>query len=398
MNWKNELASWFKEHEKEGVELLGNLVRQNTVNPPGNEYLAAEVVGAYLQGYGSPSTTHEAEQGRTNLLAKVGDGSPVVFVPAHTDVVPPCDGWDTNPFEPVVRDGYMYGRGTVDDKGPLVSLLLLAAFLKQHEGEFRGTLLVGAVADEEAGSAKGVSFLLEQGIVSADFAIVPDTGESIYRVSCGEKGLLHVEIIFHGKQAHSSAPEEGLNAVWAANAFLDEVRALFGDVAGYCTEAPHELFSQTTIGVAKIEAGSAFNIIPKECKLWLDVRYTPERTREELMQLFERIARNVKDRGLCASFDVREDNHMLPFVIDQQSPLVRAVTEAVGALGDISAQRFGMSATTVCKQLLEHGIPALGFSQDGAGQMHIVNERLKLSEIGLFGRALGLAFLYLGGN
>ena len=152
MNWRKELEEWFVSHEQEGLDLCADLIRQNTVNPPGNEYLAAQVVEEYLKGYDIPSQKYEGAPGRTNLIAAVGSGSPVVFVPAHTDVVPAGDGWTQDPFEMTIKEGYIYGRGVNDDKGPLVSLLLLAAFLSQHQDKFNGTLLVGAVADEETGS------------------------------------------------------------------------------------------------------------------------------------------------------------------------------------------------------------------------------------------------------
>ncbi len=398
MKWQHELAQWFESHVAEGTEVLCDLVRQNTVNPPGNEYLATEVVQAYLARYGITSEIHESAPGRANLLARVGTGAPVLFVPAHTDVVPVGEGWEHDPFDPVVRDGYVYGRGVADDKGPLASLLLLAAFLKQHEHAFRGTLLVGAVADEERGSAHGIVYLLHHKLVHADYAIVPDTGASIYHVSCGEKGLLHVEVTFHGSQAHGSTPEKGCNAIWAAWKFLETVRGEFGEQTGYCSTAQHELFSPTTINLARVHGGGAFNIIPAQCAVRLDIRYVPGQTFDDLMARINLFAQRVADQGLCHAFDVAVESHMPPYVLDENNPVVAAVRTAVRAMSGRDVQRMGMSGTTVCKQLIEHNIPAIGFSQDSHDQAHMANERLALSEISTFGMALGLAFLALGDN
>ena len=395
MNWKEKIEVWFDNHENEGVELLAELIRTDTINPPGNEYRAAKVVEKFLKKYNIDSKCYEAESGRTNLLAKIGKGNPVVFVPAHTDVVPVGDGWNTNPLEPVIKDGFMYGRGTTDNKGSLASVLLLAAFLKKHENEFNGTFFVGAVADEECGSEKGITYLFNNNLIEADFAIVPDTGTSIYSISRGEKGLLHVEIIFNGKQAHGSSPELGLNSIWAAIDFLNLIQGMFGKEIGYLDESPTELFSPTSINIGSIKAGSSFNIVPATCSVKLDIRFTLEHTGEKILALVEETAEKVKQKGACNSYEIKIESEMKPFEISKDNPLVDATESAVKELTGKSVKHFGISGTTVCKQLLENDIPVIGFSQEGNELFHQANERISLSEIPLFGKALGLTFLKL---
>ncbi len=395
MNWKNELKLWFEQHEQEGIDLLCDLVKKNTTNPPGNEYLATEVVQSFLKKYDIESKTYEAEPGRTNLLAKVGTGNPTVFLPVHTDVVPAGNGWSTNPFEPKIKDGYIFGRGVTDDKGPLVSVLLLAAFLKKYENEFKGSILVGAVADEECGSELGVSYLLEKGVVKADYAIVPDTGSSIFAASTGEKAMLQMKVKFYGKQAHASTPEKGLSAIWAANDFLNGIQSLFKNETGYFGDDGDILFSPSTINIGKLSAGTAYNIIPNECEIFIDIRYTPNTTKENVLKIIRQLAGEVQNKSLCLDFEITEEEHMLPFVISESNPVINALKTAVMELTDKEISFFGMGGTTVCKQLVEKGIPAVGFSQDGKGQAHMANERLKLSEIGLFGQVLGLSIINL---
>jgi len=395
MNWKNELKLWFEQHEQEGIDLLCELVRKDTTNPPGNEYLAAEVVKTFLEKYNIEYETYEAEPGRTNLLAKVGNGTPIIFVPAHTDVVPAGNGWLTNPFEPTIKNGCLYGRGSTDDKGPLVSALLLAAFFKKYENEFKGALLVGAVADEELGSEKGVVYLLKENIIKADYAIVPDTGSSIYSVSIGEKGMLRIKVKFYGKQAHASTPEEGLNAILAGSVFLSKIQSLFKEKVGYYGEDGDSIFTPSTINIGKISGGTAYNIIPNECEIFIDVRYTPKTTKEKIITLIERLADEVKKEKLCLDFNLELEENMMPFVIPDDNSLIKAIQKAVADLTNKKTSFFGMSGTTVCKQLVEKGIPAAGFSLAAPGQAHIANEHIELSEIGLFGQALGLAIINL---
>ncbi|RLD12248.1 MAG: hypothetical protein DRI44_01255 [Chlamydiae bacterium] len=392
---KNKLKVWFKEHEQEGIDLLCELVKKDTTNPPGNEYLAVEVVKTFLKKYDIAYETYEAAPGRTNLLAKVGNGSPTVFVPGHTDVVPAGNGWTTKPFEPVIKDGYLYGRGSADDKGPLVSSLLLAAFFKKYEKEFKGAMLVGAVADEELGSEHGVVYLLKENNIKADYAIVPDTGSSIYSVSIGEKGMLRVKVKFHGKQAHASTPGEGLNAILAGNVFLNKIQSLFKEKTGYFGEDGDKIFSPSTINIGKISGGTAYNIIPNECEISIDIRYTPQKNKDEILNLIEQFAKEVLNEKYCLSYDVQSEEHMLPFVISDDNPLVKAIKKSIVDLTGKETSLFGMSGTTVCKQLVEKNIPAIGFSLDSPGQAHIANEHINLSEIGLFGEALGLSIINL---
>ncbi|MCX7005018.1 MAG: M20 family metallopeptidase [bacterium] len=395
MDWMAQLDDWFRAHEQEGIELLAALVRQNTVNPPGDEHLAAVVVEQYLSRHAIACTRHEGAPGRTNVLARVGHGAPVVFVPAHTDVVPVGAGWHTDPFEPVVHNGWMSGRGTTDDKGPLASLLLLAAFLQQHHTAFHGTLLVGAVADEERGSHLGLKYLLQENLVHANYAIVPDTGAPITHVSCGEKGLLHVVLTLHGQQAHASTPEQGVNAIYAAQAFIQRVHTLYGERVGYSHKTAPAPFSPTTVNITKISGGSAFNIVPGQCTVGIDIRFVPGQSAEEWVAHLRGIATELQAQGLCTAFDLATDDAMHSFVLDADNPVVQAIDASVQALTGAPVTRIAMSGTTVCKQLVAHGIPAVGWSQDGGHQAHMSNERIALSEIGLYGRALGLAFLRL---
>ncbi len=392
---KNKLIKWFDEHEQEGIDLLCELVKQDTTNPPGNEYLAVAIIKKYLDKYNIPSESFDASPGRTNLLAKIGNGSPTVFVPAHTDVVPAGNGWETNPFEPVVKDGFLYGRGAADDKGPLVSALLLAAFFKENESEFKGSMLFGAVADEELGSEKGVVFLLKNNLVQADYAIVPDTGSSIFSASIGEKGMLRVKAKFFGKQAHASTPDEGLNAILAGNLFLNKLQKLFRERQGYYGDDGDENFSPSTINIGKISGGTAYNIVPNECEIFIDARYTPKNSKEKIVELIEKLATEVLNEKACKDFKIETEEDMKPFLISAENPLVKSVRKAVMDLTGKEVKGFGMSGTTVCKQLVENGIPAIGFSLSSPGQAHVANERLELSEIGLFGRALGLVIMNL---
>lgn len=392
MNWNDELQKFFAENEEAGIELLRELVAQKTINPPGNEYLVAQVLKPRLEAAGIPYETFERTPGRTNLVARVGSGSPVLFVPAHADVVPVNDDWTHDPFELKIEDGMAYGRGVGDDKGPMVSAFLLALFLKKHEGELKGTYLFGSVADEEVGSADGLIYLLDNGLVKADYAVVPDTGASIFKISMGEKGLLRFCYTFAGVAGHSAYPEMSQSALWPALDFVADIRSAYGEKTGYCREPRRQFFSETTITVSGVEAYKAYNIVPKECKVKMDIRYTPGRTLDELRQWLDGLAEKACAKYEGTSFSVEMPDHMNAFEIDTKSELCQAAFNATRELTGEKPAFFGMNGTTVCKQLLEAGIPAIGYSSDDLHTCHTTGEHMALSEIPALGRALGLLF------
>ncbi|HEX8087488.1 MAG TPA: M20 family metallopeptidase, partial [Blastocatellia bacterium] len=210
------MESKFQKHvdRDEIVQIVCDLVRQNTVNPPGNEYLCKEIVSRCMRSLGMEISYYEKEPGRTNVVGRVGGGSRSIGFVSHMDVVPPgeLDQWQTPPFEPTIQDERIYGRGTLDDKGSFAcAYSACKAFLAEHPN-FDGTIYLIAAADEEVGSELGIIYLVEECGLKFDVAIIPDGGRmdlSIY----GEKGILWVEITSAGVQAHGSTPELGRNAI-----------------------------------------------------------------------------------------------------------------------------------------------------------------------------------------
>jgi len=356
------------------TELLSELVAARTVNPPGDEYLAADVVKRYLDAAGISCREIEAEPGRTNLLAEVGTGRGGLLVACHMDVVPAGDGWGTPPFDPVIRDGKLYGRGSCDDKGPLAASLVAAKHLATA-GLEGGRLVVACVADEETGSRLGMQYLVGEGLLDADYAIIPDTPDHMSSVSVSEKALLFVGVRSFGIQAHGSSPHKGVNAIMNLAQFLQELSTT--DLAG----APHKLHSPTTMNVGRIKGGTAPNMVPASAEAIVDIRYTPNQTVGEILEKLQSVKERVEslNRDARFEFDVRE--HLPPFEIASESPFVRRIVEGCEALLGRRPHITGNSGTTVAKQLVEAGIEAIGFSPGDKEMPHTANEHIELAEL-----------------
>ena len=225
--------SWADEGDA-AVELLRDLLRIDTSNPPGNETACAEAVAEHLRGSGLEPEVLEAAPGRGNVVARMRGQSddPPLLLTAHLDVVgvEPA-AWTHPPFGGEIADGFVWGRGAVDMKNMLAMSLAVLRLLADAEVPLRRDVIFAGVADEEAGCAHGSQWLVEQhpDKVRAGFALgevggftMWVGGRPIYPVQVAEKGVCWIRATARGVAGHGSIPRED-NAIVALAAFLQRV-------------------------------------------------------------------------------------------------------------------------------------------------------------------------------
>ena len=210
----------------EAVELLSRLISINTVNPPGNEGPAQELLKGILEDAGFMCELHAAEEGRPNLVARLtgeGDGPVLAFL-SHVDTVPADPGeWSFDPWSGEVRDGFVLGRGGQDMKDQVASEVAAAAHLGRSGWRpTRGELKVIVTADEEMGAHLGARWLCEERPEAAYADLVVNEGggamfeldgRRFYSVATGEKGVFRFQLRAHGRAGHGSVPSLGDNAL-----------------------------------------------------------------------------------------------------------------------------------------------------------------------------------------
>src|SRR5499427_8765342 len=274
------------------VSIVSDLVRQDTTNPPGNEHLCKETVSRCMQRLGMEVSYYEKEPGRTNVVGRIGRGSRSIGFVSHMDVVPPgeLDQWQTPPFEPVIKDGKIFGRGTLDDKGSFAcAYSACKAFLAEHP-TFDGTIYLIAAADEELGSELGIIYLVEECGLRFDVALIPDGGRmdvSVY----GEKGILWVELTSHGIQAHGSTPDLGRNAIIPLAEALAEIKTL--DLGANYDRA----FDGWTMNVGTIQGGSSTNTVPAAARATIDFRLPAGISKQQVLTKIDDKLSAVKRRS-----------------------------------------------------------------------------------------------------
>ena len=348
------------------VNLTCRLVEKNTVNPPGNEYLVKEILIEHLKELGAKIEIYEPAPGRCNVLGYVGKGLPVVAVICHMDVVPPGEGWDFDPFSPQIKEGKIFGRGTIDNKGPYAASWMGIKALLEADLPFEGTIILGAVADEERGSRQGIEYLLKRGF-SPNFCLIPDGGR-LDKIIIGEKGRLEVKILTRGKSAHASEPEKGENAIYKMVNYLYTLRHT--KLEGHC----HELFTPPTVNLGEIRGGEAPNVVPDKCGATLDIRYPLGMKKDEILHQLSLLA---------SKFDVEvkeSDFSVEPHLVDEKSPIVKAFKTVARELGiDLKAGTVG--GVTLAKNLYFRNIPSVVHSPSRSSVAHQANEYVEIENL-----------------
>ena len=307
----------------EAVKLLQELIRLDTVNPPGNETAAAELLRDYLAGSGVESELYAKVPERANLVARLpgrGDG-PSFLLLSHTDtVVADASEWQVDPWSGELRDGEIWGRGALDMKGEVAASAVAIASLAREGFEPKGDLIFVAAADEEVGEGYGLPWLCEAhpDAVRADYALNEGAGErvvvagrTLYLCSTAEKMSSPFRLRVHGRAGHASMPGIADNALTKAAPLIEKLAAykpeqrlsvetdlLVQAVAGQKLEAAEALdlareldpfaaeilepLLSLTLSPTMISASERRNVIPSTCEVVVDCRLLPGQTQAEV--------------------------------------------------------------------------------------------------------------------
>jgi len=349
------------------VELACELIAKKTVNPPGNECLVKDVLIKYLNELEAEIKIYEPSPGRCNILGYIGKGEPKVAIISHMDVVPPGEGWEFDPFSPQVIEGKIYGRGALDDKGPFAASWAAVKAILSANLSFKGTIILGAVADEERGSENGMEYLLKKGF-SSDFCIIPDGGK-LNQLVIGEKGRMEVCLQTKGKSAHASQPEKGENAIYKMIKYLSHLKNL--KIEGQY----HHLFTLPTINLGEIQGGQAPNVVPDNCTATLDIRYPLGLEEKDILhQLFSLASQ-------CGiKITITPKSSIKPHLIDTKHSFIKLFKNIAGKL-KLNLDLTTQGGITLAKNLFFSGIPSVVHSPAVESVAHQANEYVEIKNL-----------------
>jgi len=285
MTVQSTIDAYVDAHHDAQVAFLREIVRVPSDTPPGDNAAAAEKAATLLERLGDKVERHPVpdalvrKQGMlsvVNLIVRhrFGDGGPTIALNAHGDVVPPGEGWTRPPYEGVVEDGHMYGRGVAVSKSDIATYAYALEALKAAEragARLRGTVELHFTYDEELGGLVGPGYLLERGLTKPDYAIAASFS---YAIVTAHNGALQLEVVVHGKAAHGAMPKTGVDALRAANAMIAALYAEADRLERTKSSVPG--IDSPTLIVGRIEGGINTNVVPDRVAFRLDRRMIPE--------------------------------------------------------------------------------------------------------------------------
>lgn len=311
-----------------------------------------------------------------NLWAVHGEAPPLLCFAGHTDVVPtgPREEWRSDPFEPVIKDGLLYGRGAADMKSGLAAMVTAAQRFVVRNPHHRGALAFLLTSDEEGPSIDGtrrvVEVLLARG-VRIDWCLIgePSSAETLGdTVKIGRRGSLSGKLTVHGVQGHVAYPQLADNPVHSfAPALLELTTRVWDD--------GNEFFQPTTFQVSNISAGAgAPNVIPGELKARFNIRFSTEQTVETLQRSVAEILDRCKVKYTLEWFVSG-----LPFFTppgELSQAVARAVQEHTGRIPELSTTggtSDGRFIAPTGAQVVELGVVN--------ASIHKVNECVRVADI-----------------
>jgi succinyl-diaminopimelate desuccinylase len=359
------------------AELVAELVRIETENPPGNERACAEFVVEWFNEHGvDAELIHEPYEDRPQAVAIVGEGDPTLVLNGHIDVVPAGDSeqWDHDPYGAEIEDGHLYGRGSVDMKGGVAVGMLVTATLREsiESGDLSGSIVMQAAIGEET-AEPGTKSLLENGY-DGDYGVVLEpTG---LRTATSEKGLAWYEITVDGDPSHASRPDQGTNAIENARPVLDAL----ADYDERVRERQDELVGTAYATTTKIQAGTKENVVPESARITVDRRFLPEESIEDIDGEIDELLSSVEENHdtetswkrtrTYESAAIPEDSHL--------AEVFRAHSERIAG---VDSSPWGIEASTDVRNFVnDFGIEAITWGPGDIEQAHTFDEHLDLEE------------------
>ncbi|MCD6211444.1 MAG: succinyl-diaminopimelate desuccinylase [Sulfurovum sp.] len=347
------------------VDLLLKLLSFESITP--DDAGSLKFIEAYLDGY---EATYVNKEGVKNLfLTKKFSEGPHLCFAGHVDVVPAGDGWETNPFVPVIKEGKIYARGTQDMKSGV------AAFVQtcKEVEKFEGTLSILLTSDEEGDAKYGTVIMLEHlketGCLP-DYCIVAEpTCETTFgdAIKIGRRGSINGYLTVHGKQGHAAYPEKAINPV-------HQIAAVLQNIAGVNLDNGDDDFAPSQMVITDIRGGmEVTNVTPGSLKLMFNVRNSTKTTQEEVKVHIAKCFEGIE-------YDLELTQGSYPFVTKRDSKIVKNLSSSIENITGLTTKLSTAGGTSDARFMGAFNIDVVEFGVIN-DTIHAPNERTSIEEV-----------------
>ncbi len=347
------------------IELFKKLLSFKSVTPSDDG--AMEFIKNYLSDF---EIIENEKEGVKNLFLykKFSEGEHLCFA-GHIDVVPPGIGWNTEPFEPVEKDGFIYARGAQDMKSGVAAFL----YALKHAKNFKGTLSTLITSDEEGDAVYGTKYMLEilkEKNLIPDFAIVAEpTCEKEFgdAVKIGRRGSINGVLKKIGKQGHAAYPEKSINPI-------HKVAEVLHKIAGVDLDAGDEFFAPSKFVVTDIRAGmEVTNVTPGELKMMFNVRNNTHTDKEKIKNFIHKYFKDM-------NYTLELNQSAKPFITNPNTKVVKTLDKAIQKITDITPKHSTAGGTSDARFFAEYGVKTIEFGVKN-DTIHAPNERTGKDEV-----------------
>lgn len=354
------------------LEIAKDLISRQSITPidAGCQAYMAE----YLAGLGFENEHMDFEDTQ-NIWSIRGKGSPCLVFAGHTDVVPPgnLDKWHSAPFQPLEKDGYLYGRGAADMKGSLAAMLTATNRFVTEFPKHRGSIAFLITSDEEGPFINGTVRVVEelqkrQQVI--DYSIVGEPSSSNQLgdvIKIGRRGSLTCWLNIGGVQGHVAYPHLADNAIHKACQFIREIVDIEWDQG-------NQYFPATSMQITHFDAGEAGNIIPGEAKIEFNFRYSTEQNHIDLKIKVEELVKKH-----CEDFEITWKLNGEPF-LTQSHQLIDAISDSIADICDIQTSQKTSGGTSDGRFIAKTGAQIVELGPVNK-TIHQVNESVKIDDL-----------------
>ncbi len=287
----------------------------------------------------------------------------------HIDVVPPGEGWHTQPFEPVEKDGKIYARGSQDMKSGVASFLYACKNIQN----FKGTISIILTSDEEGdavdGTVKVLEYLKEQNSLP-DFAIVAEpTCEKVFgdTIKIGRRGSINGYLELFGVQGHAAYPQKAINPI-------DLIAPILPQISSKDLDSGDEFFAPSKLVLTDIRAGmQVTNVTPNSLKLIFNVRNSTKTTQKEVSTFIEKTFAGLK-------YNLTMTQGSYPFITNKKSKIIKKVQNSIKKVLNIDTDLSTAGGTSDARFFASFGVEVVEFGVIN-DKIHAIDENTTIYEV-----------------